>query len=230
MKKEKNHTPDWENSYKWREYEWEQALKYSDHIASRYFRMLDRFGDLPGAEELIARRLGGEYNLFYFEETDDDDNWFEELESIEDIEREEEFIRNENLEPGDSLYFESCPAYQRAKQLTLCWCNILASILCSEDRLWGLKVLFLLGKLLSYISLGIDDGTFEHVNGNIVFVKRGLHQINLILLKIEAKSVECSRYMSIFRTISKHLLDIRDLLVTYLLDCRKRQRDLGKNT
>ena len=226
MKKEKNYTPDWDNSYKWRESEWEEALKYSDQIASRYFRMLDRFGDLPDAEELIAKKLG-EYNFFYFDETDEKDNWYEELESIEDPEKEEEFFANEDLEPGDSLYFESCPVYQQAKRMTLSWCNILASVLLEEDRFWGIKILFHLGRLLSYISLGIDDGTFEHVNGNIVFAKRALQQLNRILHEIESKKKECDRYIPMFKTINKHLLDNRDILVSYLLDCIKRQKNMG---
>ena len=229
MKKEKNFTPDWENSYKWREFEWEEALKFSDHVASRYFRMLDGFGDLPGADKLIATKLGGEYNYLYFEETDDTDNWYDELENLEELERDDEFIKNENFEPVDSLYFESCPAYQKAKQMAFCWCNILASVLKPEDRFWGLKVLFLLGRLLSYISLGIDDGTYEHVNANLVFVKRALQQINMILNEMEEKSESCDRYGQIFKTISQHLLENRDLLINYLLDCRKRQKNLGNS-
>ena len=226
MKREKNYTPDWDNSYKWREFEWEEALKYSDHIASRYFRMLDRFGDLPDAEELIAKKLG-EYNFFYFDDADDSDHWYEEFENIDEPEREEEF-NIYDLEPGDSLYFESCPVYQKAKRMTLSWCNILASVLLPEDRFWGLKILFHLGKLLSYISLGIDDGTFEHINGNIIFAKRALQQINQILHEIESKGKEHSGYLPMFQTVTKHLLSNRDILVSYLLDCLKRQRNLGK--
>ena len=227
MKKEKNYTPDWENSYKWKEFEWEKALKFSDHIASRYFRMLDRFCDLPGVDELIAKKLGGDYNFFYFDETDDSDNWYDDLESLVDPEKDDDFIKNENLEPGDALYFESCPAYQKARQMAIFWCNIVASILDPDDRFWGVRILFLLGRMLSYISLGIDDGTFEHINGNIIFVKRALQQINVVLMEIEAKNKDSEHYNQVFMTLNKHLLENRDLLVSYLLDCRKRQKGLG---
>ena len=226
MKKEKNYTPDWENSYKWREFEWEKALKFSDHVASRYFRLLDKFNDLPGAESLIANKLGGDYNFFYFEEIEDCDNWYEDLEALEGSEKEEDFYKNTSLDQGDSLYFETCPVYQKARQITICWTNIFASVLKEEDRFWGLKTLFLMGRLLSFISLGIDDGSFEHLNGNIIFIKRALQQINLILAELENKSWTGDRYDQIFQTIGQHLLENRDLLVSYLLDCKKRQKGI----
>ena len=66
MNNERKFTPDWENSYKWEEFEWEEALKYSDNLASRYFKLLDRFGDLPDVDVIIAAKLG-EQNFSQFE-------------------------------------------------------------------------------------------------------------------------------------------------------------------
>src|SRR5690606_7984568 len=82
MSAERKYEPDWENSDTWNEYTWEEALKYSDHLAGRYFHMLDRFADLPDAEELIAIKLGRheffeleEGELYTFERDDDFDSF-----------------------------------------------------------------------------------------------------------------------------------------------------------
>ena len=49
MSDESKPAPNWDQSDHWDEFEWEKALKHSDHLAGRYFRMLERFGDLPDA-------------------------------------------------------------------------------------------------------------------------------------------------------------------------------------
>ena len=223
MATEKNYTPDWENSYRWDEQEWERALKYSDHLAYRYFRMLDRFGDLPHAEDVIAAKLG-EHNFLQFDEYDE--YVYEDGDELDDLEKALDFERSEEFDfPNDSFYYESCPVYQGARQITLGWCNVVASVLHPNDRFWGVRILFYFGRILSYLSLGIGDGTYEHLNGNIIFAKRALHLINVILGELELQTTTWDRYHSVFNIIRKRLLDTQELLVNYLLDCKKRQKD-----
>ena len=221
----KGYIPDWENSYNWEEFEWEEALKYSDHIASRYFRMLERFGDLPNADELIAAKLG-EQNFFLTEDDDYDELIDGDADDFSDFKESEERTEpNLGIEPGDSLYFECSPLYKRIRQITLGWSNIFSTVLKPEDRYWGLKILFFHGRVLSYISLAVGDGTFEHINGNIIFTKRSLHQINVIIGEIRSKSQESPHYNSMLSLINFRLLEIHDLLITYLFDCKRRKKD-----
>ena len=193
MKQKKDYSPDWENSGSWEENEWEEALKFSDDLASSYFRMLERFSDLPYAEELIATKLGDQ-NLIQYEDFFLENEW--DFESRED-DFDEELIDSIDFsgkpEPGDSLFFESSPVYQKARQISLGWCNVIASVLRPDDRFWGIKVLFHMGRLLSYLSLSIADGTFEHINGNISFAKRALSQINSIIGELDKLEKESSR-------------------------------------
>jgi hypothetical protein len=224
--------PDWENSDRWDEREWEQALQYSDDMAARYFRMLDRYGDLPDAEELIAARLGDQ-QLFEIEEPEflQEEGWgFDDTSEIGEPDAEGEGdsdgdgdgAYDEQMGPGDTLYFETCPVYQKARQVALGWCNILASVLQPEDRFWGMKVLFHMGRILSYLSLSVGDGTYERVTGSISFAKRALAEINTILGELDAKTRETPKYATMFRLIRELVLDNRELVVTHLFECRKR--------
>ncbi len=223
MREEGSPEPDWDESENWDEFAWERALKHSDDLAGRYFRMLERFGDLPDAEELIAARLGDQ-GFFEIDDSDFADDWtFEDYEAeTDDDDGEEETGVEEGIEPGDALYYENAPVYQRARQIALGWCNILASVLSQDERYWGLKVLFHLGRLLSYLALSIGDGTHSRIRANIAFAKRGLHQINTLLGELDAKSREGPKYSGMFNLVREHLLDTHDLLTTYLMDCHKR--------
>jgi len=214
----KQNVPDWENSSSWNEFEWEQALKYSDDLASRYFRMLERFGDLPDAEELISARLGDQ-QLFEVEEPFFDE-WFED--DAPDFEEAEEFLLDDRVTPGDSWYFESSPVYRRARLTALGWCNILASVLEEKDRFWGMKVLLSLGRLLSYLALSVSDGRYDRVAGSIAFAKRALQEVNIAYGIIDEFVGANEQYEQMFKLIKKLLLENHDQLVEHLQQCRER--------
>ncbi|HCN07866.1 MAG TPA: hypothetical protein DIT01_08025 [Lentisphaeria bacterium] len=215
--------PDWNNSEQWNEFQWEQALKYSDHSAARYFRMLDRFGDLPDAEELIAASLG---DLGFFEFDDEfSEDWTEEDEFGDGAETEGSDEGSDPIVPGDAMFFEASPLYKRARQISLGWCNIEASVLAKEDHMWGLIILLHLGRLLSYLSLSIGDGTFVRAVANIAFGKRSLSQINTILGELQTKSQECPKYAGMFNLVSEHLLETHDMLILHVEECRRHNED-----
>ncbi len=221
-----NFIPNWEQSDNWEEFEWEEALKYSDHLASRYFRLLERFDDLPDADEVIASNLG-DPGLFQSLDINESDYWMDDETDFDDLCNEADEIESlefvEQLRQGDTYYFETSPVFLRARQISLGWCNILASVLKPDDRFWGLKVLFYLGRLLSYLSLSIGDGTYDQLNGSIIFAKRALQIINLIIGELDLKSVEHNRYIPIFNMVKKHLLEDHDILVDYLIECKNRK-------
>jgi hypothetical protein len=214
--------PDWKNSEQWNEFQWEQALKYSDHSAARYFRMLDRFGDLPDAEELIAASLG---DVGFFEFDDEfGDEWTEEDEFGDDAETEADEDGRDPIVPGDAMFFETSLLYKRARQISLGWCNIEASVLAKEDHMWGLIILLHLGRLLSYLALSIGDGTFDRAAANIAFGKRSLSQINNILGELQTKSQESPKYAGMFKLVSEHLLETHDMLVEHNEECRRHNK------
>ncbi|MDP7743440.1 MAG: hypothetical protein QGF67_18515 [Lentisphaeria bacterium] len=215
--------PDWNKSEQWTEFQWEQALKYSDHSAARYFRMLDRFGDLPDAEELIAASLG---DLGFFELDDEfAEDWAEEDEFDEDAESGTSDDDGDPIVPGDAMYFETSLVYKRARQISLGWCNIEASVLAKEDHMWGLVILLHLGRLLSYLALSIGDGTFDRAAASIAFGKRSLSQINTILGELQGKSQESPKYAGMFNLVSEHLLETHDMLVAHIENCRRGDDD-----
>lgn len=234
MNAERSYQPDWENCDNWTEYSWEEALKFHDDVAGRYFSMLDRYGDLPDADEIIAAKLGsealGEFDdadTFSFEvdfgwdsDFDDDDDLDADAEA-EDAEAEEPAV------PGDLLYFETAGVFKATRQLALGWCNIMSSVLSPEDRFWGMTVLFRMGRILRYLSLGIGDGTYERLNASIAFSKRALAEVNLIIGEIDGMLKRNPRYHTVFGYIREHLLKVEETLVDFLLDCRKRRENGG---
>ena len=220
---EHSNQPDWNNSEQWDEFQWEQALKYSDHSAARYFRMLDRFGDLPDAEELIAASLG---DLGFFELDDElAEDWAEEDEFRAEAEAEAGEEERGPIVPGDAMFFEASPLYKRARQISLGWCNIEASVLAKEDHMWGLTILLHLGRLLSYLALSIGDGTFDRAVPGIAFGKRSLSQINTILGELQTKSQEKPKYTGMFKLVNEHLLEIHDMLIEHIEECRSHNED-----
>jgi hypothetical protein len=224
MDTDKHYVPDWEASDSWTEFEWEKALKYSDGMAARYFRMLDRFGDLPDAEELISARLGDQ-QLFEVEEPLFEDWPEDELEEDVDFDEVDDFALDDQVVPGDSWYFETCPVYKRARLTALGWCNILASVLEPQDRFWGMQVLFSLGRLLSYLALSIGDGRYERASGSIAFGKRAANEINEALGKIDSLTPPNEKYSSMFKLIRTLLLENHDQVVTHLEHCRQKLRE-----
>ena len=53
---ERRRQPDAERD--WDEFDWEQSLRESDALGKKYAELLDKYGDAPNADELIAREMG----------------------------------------------------------------------------------------------------------------------------------------------------------------------------
>lgn len=216
-----NLTPDWSQSHTWDEFEWEQALKYSDHVAARYFRMLDRFGDLPDGEDFIVAKIGDQNFFEVDDDTDFDDDW----ESDEDGDgfSGEGDDDVDSIAPGDSLFYETYSVYKKTRQVSLGWCNILATVLQPDDRIWGAKILFYFGRMLSALSVSIGDGTFERPAGSVAFAKRASSHLNHVLGEINAKEQLSPAYEPMFKMVREHLLELHDEIIDYLTDLRRRE-------
>ncbi len=212
--------PDWNGSDKWDEFEWEKAFKFSERMTSRYFQLLSRFGDLPDAESFIANQLG-DTSFLYVDDDDLGNTGFQDKDSGWSLEKRPP--DQEEVGPGHPFYYEVCPVFMKARQMALGWSNVLSSVLAPEDRYWGLRMLFYMGRILSYIAMSIGDGTFERIDGSIAFVKRVLHQINVALGELDEKLRAAPQYHGMFKVVRELLLETHDMVVSYLAELRERK-------
>ena len=213
--------PDWINSDSWDEFEWEKAFKHSEHKSSKYFRLLSRFGDMPNAEEMISNQIGDLMPLYedFASDLMLEDDW------RTDFDPELGMGNDDEVRQDEGLYYESYPVFQRARQIAMGWSNILSSVLLEEDRFWGLKVLFHMGRVLSYVSMAINDGGFDNPDRSIAFCKRSLHEVNFILGELNNMQSKSPQYKNMFESISNYLLEEHDQLIELLTSCRKRKSD-----
>jgi hypothetical protein len=219
-------TPDWSNSDSWDEFEWEEALKHRDDLAAHYFRMLERFGDLPDADQIITAKLGHQSLLDFEQELfGTEDLWQDDDEFDDDDELEEDGMAADQeglpLPPGDSLYYETMPVYRKVEKITRGWCNIQATVLRGDSRMWGLQVMFRLSRIMSYLAISIGDGTCAQQPASITLAKRAAYESNLILGELQRKSAESDKYKRMLLPIIDLLMEAHEMMVDYLMGLRK---------
>ena len=228
----------------WTEFDWELALREGDEFATRYFRLLERFCDLPGANELIARHMGAEFDAAQPDcDVSCDDcsrRWDCELASPLDWTPSEGegggAARHDDdggdkedgaAEPGDSLFYETDPVFVLLRQAAIGWCNIYAAILPAEARVQGLTVLFHIGRSLANLSYSIDDGLYEQPAASIAFAKRSLAQINKAIGAISQLIQDNPRLEKILSTLRSHLMRANEALIDHLQRCRRERKSGG---
>ena len=215
----------------WNEFDWEAALRDSDASATHYFRLLQRFSDLPGANELISRHMGPEFDMNLPDcELDCDScerrwdcdalagscDWHgdcEEEQSDEAAGADATPVAEEDSEP---LFYESDPAFVALRRSAVGWCNLYAAILPPDSRVLGLRVLFHIGRALANLGYSIDDGVYEQPAGSIAFAKRSLAQINLALGGLNQLMSERTRLRDVLVRIRTDLVAARSAAVDHL--------------
>mgnify|MGYP006299389325 CR=1 FL=1 len=206
--------PDWQNSHHWDEFEWEKAFKYSEEMTARYFGLLDRYGDMPDAERFINSELADEGILLPPVDdpvVTDAPPWDPDV-----AEPDDRGAGPEMAADGDAyLAHERHPTFVRCRQIALGWCNVLASVLDRKDQLWGLTILFRLGRILSYLSMAIHEGIRQREYA-VALAKRTDKQINDILQALDEKLKDNPEYANMFGLIRKHLLEAHDLTVDFM--------------
>ena len=60
MKMPEDNTPEWSDHKNWTEYDWEIAMRQSDEFASKYFALLEKYGELPGSDDIILQKIDGD--------------------------------------------------------------------------------------------------------------------------------------------------------------------------
>lgn len=207
----------------WNEFDWERALRESDEQARKYFLLLQRFCDLPGGEELIARQMGAGFEQafldFDFEADWDFDGLNEELEGGTGDD-----ANSNGNDDDDVLFYERDPVFSSLRQAAVGWCNVYAAILPEEARRDGLNVLYYIGRALANLSFGVDDGTYEHPAGSTAFAKRSLACLNRAIATIDRINQENPRYQDLLRTIRNHLVGCTDGLTDHIQRARTTKR------
>ncbi len=218
----------------WSEFDWEQALRDSDQMAERYFHLLKRFSDLPSADELIARRMGpdfdpamldldgaADYGLPEWPDDDGASQW------RDDGAAHDPSDGDDSPEQEQPLYYETDPVFVALRQNSVGWCNVYAAILPREARDRGLKVLYHLGRALANLAYSIDDGSYEQPAASIAFAKRSLASLNQALGELDLLIQEHRRLTQLLKTMRKHLIECVDKVVDHLGRCRARLKGKG---
>lgn len=216
----------------WTEFDWEAALRESDMFAHRYFDLLKRFCDLPGADELIARHMGPDFDPDLFDFDIDMQMSREEWEALQesggDIDEaddvDEEGAEDEEPDPSGSLFYETNPVFVAIRQAAIGWCNVYAAILPADMRPKGLKVLYYIGRALANLAYSIDDGSYEQPQASVAFSKRSLANLNLAIGEINQLVQDCPRLEKVLLTIRNHLVRGADGVVDQVQACRRKPR------
>jgi len=212
---EEEYTPDWSENKKWTEFDWELAMRQSDRFASKYFQLLDRYGDLPGSDDIILKQMGSissplmEENDFYIE--------FD-LDDLQEIEEDDD----ESFDGG--FYYENAPVYMLLRQVAIGWCNIYATFLMPEHRKYGVNILFHLGRAMAHISGSLGDGQYENVASHLASGKRAADQINKAIGLVEQLNQYRPAYKKVTEAINKHLREIHSKTVDHLIMLRTKQK------
>jgi len=205
----------------WNEFDWERALRDSDEQARKYFQLLQRFCDLPGGEELIARQMGGgfEQSFLDFDLGDLGNDW--DLDGPDDDGPDDDHEGHEGVdEDDDVLFYERDPVFSSLRQAAVGWCNVYAAILPDDARPEGLKVLYYIGRALANLAFGIDDGTYDQPAGSVAFVKRSLFCLNRAIGAVHRLTQDHPRYEELLRTIRVHLVSCTDGLTDHIQRAR----------
>lgn len=209
------YTPDWSENKNWTEYDWEMAMRQSDRFASKYFQLLDRYGDLPGSDDIILKQMGGitsplmEENDYYIE--------FD-LDDLQEIDEDDD----ESFDGG--FYYENTPVYMLLRQVAIGWCNIYATFLMPDHRKHGVNILFHLGRAMAHIAGSLGDGQYENVSSNLASGKRAADQINKAIGLVEQLNQYRPAYKKVTEAINKHLREIHSKIVDHLILLRTKQK------
>ena len=209
------YTPEWSDNSNWTEYDWEMAMRQSDNFAAKYFKLLEKYGDLPGSEEIILKQLKGQTPPLM----EESDYYIEfDSEAILEIESED----NETFEGG--FYYENTPVYMLLRQVAIGWCNIYATFLLPEHRKYGVNILFHLGRALAHLSGSLGDGHYENnVSSFLASGKRAANQINMSIGLVDELSKIRPAYCKVTDAINKHLREIQGKIVDHLMELRKKK-------
>ncbi|MCK5805177.1 MAG: hypothetical protein KAI66_20265 [Lentisphaeria bacterium] len=219
----------------WSEFDWELALRESDEYAEQYFKLLQRFCDLPDSEKLIAKHMDPGFleNMpdYGFSENDPDwdgvfdveePNWGQGFPPFEPKSGSDEDGENEDAQ---ALFYETHPTFAAMRQATAGWCNVYAVILPAEKRKTGLQALYYMGRALANLAYSIEDGTYETPAISLALAKRSLASLNQAVGVIDQIGRELPDITALVATIRDHLIRCADGVADHICMCRKKLKE-----
>ena len=208
------YTPQWSDNSNWTEYDWEMAMRQSDNFAAKYFKLLERYGELPGSEDIILKKLKGQTPPIM----EESDYYIEfDVEEMREIDSDD----GENFEGG--FYYENTPVYMLLRQVAIGWCNIYATFLLPEHRKYGVNIMFHMGRALAHLSGSLGDGQYDsNVASFLASGKRAADQINKSIGLVDELSEIRPAYNKVTEAINKHLREIQGKIVDHLMNLRKK--------
>lgn len=212
--KNDNYIPEWSNNKNWTEFDWEMAMRQSDEFASKYFRLLERYGELPGSDDIIIKQLDGATPPLM----EESDYYVEfDVDVLNEINEEDD----ETFEGG--FYYENTAVYMLLRQVSIGWCNIYATFLLPDHRRYGVNILFHLGRAMAHLTGSLGDGKYENTASYIASGKRAADQINKSIGLVEELTQLRPSYKNVTNAIVKHLCEIQSKIIDHLLMLRTKK-------
>jgi hypothetical protein len=208
-------SPEWANNKNWTEFDWELALRQSDTFAAKYFDLLQKYGELPGSDDIILQKLDGDAPTLM----DDGDYYIEfDPEELADIDEED----GEIFEGG--FFYENAPSFMLLRQVSIGWCNIYATFLSPEHRKYGVTILFHLGRGLAHLIGSLGDGSYEPPASHLASAKRALDQINKAIGLVDLLTSKKMAYKKVTTAINKHLVEAQEKIIDHIYLLKTKQQ------
>lgn len=207
--------PEWSDHKNWTEYDWEMAMRQSDDFASKYFKLLEKYGELPGSDDIILQKIDGKAPILM-----DDGDYYVDFDPEELAEIEED--DDEIFETG--FYYENMPSFMLLRQVSIGWCNIYATFLLPEHRKHGVTILFHLGRALAHLIGSLGDGNYDQPASHLASGKRALDQVNKAIGFVDQLTTLRPAYKKVTNAINKHLTEAQEKIIDHIYKLKSKQQ------
>ncbi|MCH2205247.1 MAG: hypothetical protein MK132_05175 [Lentisphaerales bacterium] len=208
--------PEWSDHKNWTEFDWEMAMRQSDDFASKYFKLLEKYGELPGSDDIILQKIDGKAPILM-----DDGDYYVDFDPEELAEIEED--DDEIFEAG--FYYENMPSFMLLRQVSIGWCNIYATFLLPEHRKHGVTILFHLGRALAHLIGSLGDGTYDPPASHLASGKRALDQVNKAIGFVDQLTTLRPAYKKVTAAINKHLTEVQEKIIDHVYKLKSKAQD-----
>ena len=211
----------------WTEFDWERLLRKNDEVAARYLRLMERYQDLPGADALIARDLGADYQLLQpgpeIPAEQEGILWIPSCEEpFPGEEGEGASGEPPPEEPSAGYHYERHPLYESLLQVSVNWINIYALLLSSELHRPGASALYHISRALASAIYSVGDSRSPQLSANIAFAKRCLCHINQAIGCVDEVERNFGSPAPVVQSLRKRLLHACQLAQDHLHTLRAR--------
>ncbi|MCX6967783.1 MAG: hypothetical protein NTZ46_08415 [Verrucomicrobia bacterium] len=204
----------------WDEYDWERFLQQQDLKTERYMELLEKYGDDPDRDQIIAREMGWPHP-----EDSEDFDWSElSFEASSDAHAFEQEEPEEEEMEGIPESFELHPLYQASFALTVWIDQIFEGHEEFQNHPAAVKLATNSAIASAKLAAALSDDDAEEIGMTIAYLKRALKAIsnaidaNLVFVE-EAKLSSHRR-----RQLHTRLFQVRDGIIELMGDYRNEWR------